>query len=235
MRMKSSRRAPPPIRARVVRVGRFRELADRDRYRLQCAGGGFHCQARADERRGEEQWRGLAGDACDRETTAPVTMPSIVCGSTTLGWCASAATPRAEVRLAERVRDEARDLDRRARDERQHDARQRERPREPAPSVAEYEEPVDEDADHDGGDAVEHVERQAHHVSNHRGGEFGEIDRDENLVAPRERRDRRRSRSVPGERVARPCRRAPRNDLEGVFMIKSRLSLLARRRGPTRR
>ena len=89
-------------------------------------------------------------------------MPPSVVGRTTLQYRPPLRHAERLTRLAEGLRHELQHLLRRAGDERQHDDRERERGDQRALLEPQHEQPVDEDPDHDRGDAVEDVQRRAH-------------------------------------------------------------------------
>ncbi len=142
-------------------------------------------------------------------STVPVTMPPIVCGRTMLSVVRQRATPSARLASRSEFGTRIKHLHRRARDEREHQARERERRRVPALPVSEHEEPVDEDADDDRRNAVQHVEREADDAANGRRGELDQIERDEDARRERHQGRDRDDDERSGEGIREsPCLRS---------------------------
>ena len=143
----------------ILRVRRLGELEDRDGYGLECV---ERAPARlcADDRGGEQERRRLAGDARNGEHGTGHDAADRLRQDDAQGR-APARNAQREARLAQRARHECEHLHRRARDEWEHQAGERERSCVAALAVAEDKEAVDEDADDDRGNAVEDVEREA--------------------------------------------------------------------------
>ena len=130
----------------------------------------------ANQRRGEEQRSGLAGDPRRRERRtrhdpAHGLRQDHAQGRPPLGGS------ECEARFPQRVRNEREHFLGRPRDQRQHQDRERKARFQPALPVPDDEEDEDEDPDHDRGDPVQHVEREGEHVREPLRSELVEIDR----------------------------------------------------------
>src|SRR3989440_8709010 len=150
-----SRRPRLPV---VGRIGRLRVLEDLQRHRRERLAR-VELQLVADERRGEEERRGLAGDARDRQGRAGDDPPDRL-REHDAQRRPPAADAEGQARLARRLGYEREDLLRRPGNERDHQDRERERAREAALAVSGDDEREDEDPDHDRRDAVQDVERE---------------------------------------------------------------------------
>ena len=150
-------------------------------------------------------------------------MPPNVVGRITPSTVRQRLTPSARLRLAQRGRHEQQHLLRRARDERQHDDRERERAGVGALPVPDDEQAVDEDADDDRRQPVEHVEHELDRPRDPARCELRQVDRDQHADRQGHRvaiaDDRSRSRSMrAGDPAARPPKRL------GGSVKKSQLS-----------
>src|SRR5215218_6166931 len=185
------------------RVRRLRVLEDRERDRRHRLAHVGRDRRRRDRRR-EEERRRLAGGAGDRERRTGRD-PSDGGRKDDAEDGPPAARAEREARLAQVARDELEHLLRGARDERQHDHRQRDRPRERTLVVADDQQREDEDPDHDRRDAVQHVECEPHAPVDRGRRELGHVDRDENADRNRHRRRHRDQQGAADDRLRDPA------------------------------